>query len=63
METRYLIIVLVISLIVGFISAFIARRKNKSPLLWFFIGFILNVIVILVVLYYWRDSSGNSKRK
>lgn len=41
---------LVTAVLCGGISAWIARQKGRSPVLWFFIGAALNV-VILGILY------------
>lgn len=43
-------IFLVTAVLCGVISAWIAKEKGRSPVLWFFIGAALNV-VILGILY------------
>ncbi len=41
---------LVTSVVVGAVSAVIARMKGRDPVVWFFIGAALNIIALAAVL-------------
>jgi len=40
---------IVTSILVGIVSAWVAKSKGKDPVLWFAIGAALNVFVLLVI--------------
>lgn len=44
------LIVLLIQVLSGFIGYYIAIKKNKSPVLWFIIGFFFGLIGILILI-------------
>jgi hypothetical protein len=45
------------SVVTGLISAFIAHRKGKDPVVWFFIGALFNVVVFFMVAQIKRRTS------
>jgi hypothetical protein len=42
---------LVTAVICGGVCAWIAKARGRSPVLWFFVGAVLNVFVLLAVLW------------
>ena len=42
-------IYLVTAILCGAVSAWIAKEKGRSPILWFFIGAVLNVVLLTVI--------------
>ena len=45
-------IYVVTSILCGLVAAGIARAKGKSPVQWFFIGALANVVLLAVVLFF-----------
>jgi hypothetical protein len=43
--------ILVTCLIIGLVSAGIAKQKGKDPIKWFLIGCILNIIAIITIVF------------
>lgn len=56
-ETSYLFS-LVMGLILGVLTAMLAVRKGKNPYLWFFLGFLLGILGLLV-LFFWPPMGFN----
>lgn len=45
-------IYIITAILCGLVTAGIAKMKGRSPLLWFFIGAALNVLVLTAILLY-----------
>jgi uncharacterized membrane protein YhaH (DUF805 family) len=41
---------IITSILVGFVAAFVAKSKGKDPVLWFFLGALFNLFVLLFAL-------------
>jgi hypothetical protein len=51
MRSALIVAVLMLSFAAGLVSAFIAYKKQRPPILWFCIGFLLNVVAILAIVF------------
>ena len=43
---------IVTSILCGAAAAWIAKEKGRSPLLWFFVGAALNVVIVCAIFFY-----------
>ena len=50
--------IILVAIFLGTLSSYLARKKNRSPLYWFFIGAYLGVIG-LIILYFLPSKSKN----
>jgi hypothetical protein len=48
-------IVIVTSVLTGFAAAFVAKAKGRSPLTWFLVGMLLNIIGLVAVASFTRQ--------
>jgi hypothetical protein len=48
---------IVVSVLSGFASAFIAKSKGKDPFTWFLIGVVLSVVGLIIVLLSTKSKS------
>lgn len=42
-------IIIITSILVGSVCAAIASKKNRDPVLWFFIGVVLNIVGLGII--------------
>lgn len=47
---EYYIYIIIFELVVGLFAAIKAKEKNRNPFIWFFIGFFLSVLGLLVII-------------
>jgi hypothetical protein len=53
-------VIIVISVLAGWVCAKIAKHNGKNPSKWFVIGFIFNVIALLLTVLIERNRNGKS---
>jgi len=62
MEYIYMMLLIISSLIIGLIASIIAKRKRGDPFVWFWIGVITNIFVILIWSLYQKKKGGSNGR-
>ena len=63
MKLSFVLILIVLSVITCASSAYVAHKKGKSPLLWFVIGFALNIITLLTIVYLFQMTKNTTVDK
>lgn len=63
MRPSIYITLVVLSLITASLAALVARRKGKSPLLWFVVGFVLNLLTLIAAVLLFQTAKDALRRK
>lgn len=54
-------IIIITGILVGSICAAIASKKNRDPVLWFFVGAVLNVLALGVIAFLEKRGEKNER--